>query len=392
MKNSFTISDRRVCIFHNAVIRAYCTAYVRVRFVRFVGVAPFAVLVVAQLAVAVLAGSACTPASTGDTASPAVDAPTGQRGIALPSWDTQDYRRPQARAYVSSIAATGAGWIQLNPTWYMRSARGDRIFRTNETAADAALLNAIRLAQRARLKVFLKPHVDLPGDTDRASIRPARGRADRWWASYTRFIGHYAEVASRSGVAQFAVGTELAGVSRERARWLKVIKAVRSRYSGPLVYAANYDDYRRVSFWDRLDLIGIDAYWPLAGRATTDVAALRRAWRPIVAKLAGFSAATRRRILFTEAGYVSQRGSTTAPYAWEISKVNGNAEQAAAYEALLATFTPRTWWAGVHWWMWDDWPGSATTPRELAYTPRGKPAEQVIRRWWRPGPRHTPPP
>jgi hypothetical protein len=330
------------------------------------------------------AACAGSPGTSGGAASarPA-SAPVGQRGIALPSWDTGDYSRPEAPAYVRSLAATGATWIQLNPTWYMKSARGDRIFRTNETASDSALLNTIRLARAARLKVLLKPHVDLPGDADRATIRPPAAVAGRWWASYGRFIDHYAGIAQRSGVAQLAVGTELAGVSRDRGRWLKVIGQVRSRYSGPIVYAANYDDYRNVTFWDAVDLIGVDAYWPLSQRPTTDVAALRRAWQPIAERLAAFSVRRKRKILFTEAGYVSQRGTTTAPYEWEISKVDGRAEQAAAYEALLATFTPRSWWAGVYWWMWDDWPGSAVTPRHLAYTPHGKPAERVLRRWWR---------
>ncbi|MBC6457228.1 glycoside hydrolase family 113 [Actinomadura sp. HBU206391] len=337
-------------------------------------------------ALAVTAG--CMP---GPLSPPAAEGPLGkggaqavraqQRGFALPSWSAGDYAGPEAAAYVKAIADTGARWLQLNPTWYQQSPHDDALRTTGETASDNSVRHIIRLARAAGLKVLLKPHVDLLDGQDRATIRPAD--PGRWFAAYTRFIVHYAELARESGAAEFAVGTELAGVSGERAEWLAVIKAVRARFDGPLVYAANYDEYPNVRFWDALDLIGVDAYWPLAQVPTTDRAALRRAWEPIAAELAAFSAARHRRILFTEAGYVSQQGATTRPYSWTISEVRGDEEQAAAYHALLEGFSGRTWWAGVHWWMWDDWPGAGETPHALAYSPHHKPAEQVVRRWWR---------
>ncbi|WP_157430670.1 glycoside hydrolase family 113 [Actinomadura macra] len=305
-----------------------------------------------------------------------------QQGIALPSWNSDDYTGPRAGAYVASIAAAGASWIQLNPTWYQDSPRDGEMHRTAQTADDAGLRHIVGLARRAGLRVLVKPHVDLPGDQDRADIRPRDPR--RWYDAYTRFIVHYADLARETGADELAVGTELAGLSGDRAPWLAIVKAVRARFHGTLVYAANYDEYEHVAFWDALDLIGIDAYWPLAGRPTTDVAALRRAWTPILRRVGRFSASRGRPVLFTEAGYVSQQGSTTEPYAWEISKADGAAEQAAAYEALLASCADQSWWAGVHWWMWDDWPDAAETPRSLSYSPHGKPAERILRRWWRP--------
>ncbi|CAM5688201.1 hypothetical protein SALBM311S_09256 [Streptomyces alboniger] len=302
------------------------------------------------------------------------------RGITLPSWYRTDYDSPAAGRYLRDIRATGARWVTLTPTWYQRR-RTDSLMRpTEETASDASLRRIVRRAHRAGLKVMIKPHVDLPGDGDRAEIRP-RARA-AWFTSYRRFITHYADLAADTGAEQFAVGTELAGVSGDREAWTRVVDTVREHYDGPLTYAANYDEYTRIGFWKELDLIGIDAYWPLSGRPTDDTAQLRLAWKPISEELAAFSRRHDRRILFTEAGYVSQHGSTTAPYAWDLSSRTGDAEQAAAYRALLDTFTDRAWWAGVCWWMWDDWPDSGETPAALAYTPHGKPAERVLRERW----------
>ncbi|KUJ67718.1 hypothetical protein ACZ90_26010 [Streptomyces albus subsp. albus] len=303
------------------------------------------------------------------------------RGITLPAWNTDDYDRPEAPRYLRQIADTGARWVVFTPTWYQDGTRRSTMHTTEETASDRSLRRIIGLAHTTGLKVLLKPHVDLVDGGDRAEIRP--DDRDAWFGAYRRFITHYAELAEESGVERFAVGTELAGTSGDRERWRRVIGAVRETYRGPLTYAANYDEYARIRFWSSLDLIGIDAYWPLTESATTDPARLAAGWRKVVGELAAFSQRQHRRILFTEAGYVSQRGSTTAPYSWTVSKRAADEEQSAAYQALLTAFDKQPWWAGVCWWMWDDWPDSGETPARLAYTPHGKPAEQVLRRWWR---------
>ena len=201
-----------------------------------------------------------------------------------------------------------------------------------------------------------------------------------WFAFYRAFIGHYARLATRTRAEQFAVGTELAGVSADRASWLDIISLVRVEYSGPLVYAANYDEYSQVAFWDAVDLIGVDAYWPLSQQSTVDVSQLQRAWLPIRTELAAFSAKADRRILFTEAGYTSQRGATTAPYSWRVSHLPAHAEQAAGYQALLTSFSEQDWWAGIFWWAWTV-PSTDEDPA-LGYSPHGKAAERVVRRWW----------
>lgn len=304
-----------------------------------------------------------------------------QRGFALPAYSRDAYRSSRVPESLRELVAVGATWVQLNPTWYQGNPLATSIAPTARSPSDASVEYAIQAAHRVGLKVLLKPLVDLAPDGTgyRGTIRPPDLAA--WFASYTRFISHFAALAERQTVEEFGLGTELAGVSSQRASWLAVVQAVRARYHGPVLYAANFDEYRNVTFWDALDLIGIDAYWPVSSHPTADVEALRRAWIPIVRELATFAAGAGKPILFTEAGYPSQRGSTTAPWSWTTSRTPDQDEQASAYQALLASLTGRPWWAGVFWWAWDV-PSAPSGHDPLNYSPHAKAAEAVVRRWW----------
>ncbi|BBX46117.1 glycoside hydrolase family 113 [Mycobacterium cookii] len=311
----------------------------------------------------------------------AATAPNGaveQRGLALPTWRMDGYQGSPTTQAISDIAALGATWIQLTPTWKMATATSSTI-DARWTVADAGLRSAIDLAHRKHLKVLLKPHVDPQDGANRWQINPADRAA--WFGSYQRMMIHYAALAQLMGVEEFSVGCELATMSgaADRGAWLKVINAIKAVTTAPLVYAAKVDEYRSVSFWDQLDFIGIDAYFPLSTRPTTDISALESAWIPIRDQMSAFAVGVGRRILFTEAGYPSLVGAAVEPWNNQYSATPSQQEQAAAYAALFATFSGQPWWAGTFWWSW--WTDKGLYgPLDLAIG--GKLAESVVRNQW----------
>ena len=300
-----------------------------------------------------------------------------QRGLVLPAWGENGYRGTTPKA-ISDIAGLGASWIEFTPTWYMATGSSSTIDGAY-TVADTAVQAAIDLAHSKGLKVLLKPHVDPRGDTYRWQINPSDRAA--WFNSYQSMMTHYATIARQKGADEFSVGCELATMSgpADRSAWLTVISAIKAIYSGPLVYAAVTNEYPQVSFWDQLNFIGIDAYFPLRTTPTTDITALEAAWIPIRDQMSAFAAGVGRPILFTEAGYPSLVGAAVEPWNNQHSDTPSQQEQAAAYEALLATFTGQPWWAGVFWWTWwtDD---GVSAPLDFAV--RGKLAESVLRTRW----------
>ena len=301
-----------------------------------------------------------------------------QRGLVLPTWQIHGYDGRATAQATSDIARLGATWIQFTPTWKMAKVTSSTIDGA-QSVTDASLLAAIDLARSKGLKIMLKPHVDPQDGTNRWEINPSNRAA--WFNSYQSMMTHYATIAQQKGVEEFSVGCELTTMSgsADRSAWLTIIDAIKAIYSGPLVYAATVDEYPNVSFWDQLNFIGIDAYFPLSTTPTTDVSALEAAWIPIRDQMSAFADSVGRRILFTEAGYPSLVGAAVEPWNNQYSSTPSEQEQAVAYEALLSTFSGQPWWAGAFWWSW--WTDNGLYAR-LDHAIGGKLAESVLRKWW----------
>ncbi|MEM7036834.1 MAG: hypothetical protein AAF570_07645 [Bacteroidota bacterium] len=119
----------------------------------------------------------------------------------------------------------------------------------------------------------------------------------------------------------------LKAIRRRRAMlnyyWERLIEDTRRQYSGLLSYAANFDNYMEVGFWDRLDLIGINAYFPLRNYKQSPAnpkkfrKALQESWEKILQELLEFRAKDslgNRAFLFTELGYGRHAGATLTPW------------------------------------------------------------------------------
>ncbi len=110
-----------------------------------------------------------------------------------------------------------------------------------------------------------------------------RSQAERRWARQVAFLDRE---------------DPLAAINERRrdldARWRRLISEVRERYTGRLTYAANFDQYELVTFWDDLDVIGVNAYFPLRKHYLPDIgddelgALLDSRWRAVLRRLDDF--------------------------------------------------------------------------------------------------------
>jgi len=327
--------------------------------------------------------------------------PTGaqiekQKGYSYATWWPGNYSTPDADLALARLADTGATWLSLVVTQYQDTIDSTTIGPTAGTPTDADVVHAIAEAHRLGLKVMLKPHVDLWNDPGRwrGEIGQNFNAAqwDAWFASYRTFINHYVALAQAQGVEQFAVGVELRATEAQEAHWRTTVAGVRARFDGPITYAANHgDDVTSLTWWDAVDFIGVDAYYPLSATDDPTPAQLTAAWSPIVATLDNLAEKWQKPFLFTEIGYRSIDGANRHPWDWQIDGAVDLAEQAELYEAALAAVYDQPWFAGVYWWSWDVDPYQGG-PCDKNYTIYDKPAEAVLRRWYGAPPRPIDPP
>ena len=207
-----------------------------------------------------------------------------------------------------------------------------------------------------------------------------------WEASYSGYILEAARIAEEEKVEMLCIGTEFKIASKKREQfWRELAKEVRKVYSGAITYAANWDEYEHVRFWDAVDYIGLDAYFPLVQAETPDVESLRKGWAEPFRKIELLNKVYGKPILFTEFGYRSIDNCGWKQWEFEDipfnQKVNLQAQQ-NAYQAFFEQFWDQPWFAGVFVWQWYTNDSKAGGDRNSDYTPQNKPAEQLIQDWF----------
>jgi len=198
----------------------------------------------------------------------------------------------------------------------MRFYRGDSLEMLRR---DSVWKSEIGIAHAAGFKVFLKPHIWIyePFQNKwRSDIFP--NNEENWvlWKnSYREFIHYYARLAEENKVELYSIGVEFSRLAMEKpVFWRGLIKEVRSIYSGKLTYAANwYEAYEKINFWDDLDYIGVQAYFPLVKHKNPSVEAISLGWEKYLPTLSKIAKQFNKKILFTEIGYKSTTDSAIEP-------------------------------------------------------------------------------
>lgn len=288
---------------------------------------------------------------------------------------------------MAGVVQVNAQWVAVIPFAFSRAGEPSVTFdherqwwgeRTEGT------ISLIRQAQGHGLRVMLKPHIWVLGaEWVGEYTLDTEAKWQLWEQEYERYILHFAALADSLGVAMFCIGTELRHpAAQRRAFWVSLASKVRSVYSGSITYASNWDDYYQIDWWDAVDYIGIDAYFPLSQSENPAIDELEAGWQPHIDAMRDFSGRWRRQVLFTEFGFQSAQGA--AGNHWEVKKEREHADEAAQSNAYQATFLrlhDEPWFAGGFLWKWYLTP---MRHERLAtdWSPQGKAAEAVIKEWY----------
>jgi hypothetical protein len=293
-----------------------------------------------------------------------------QRGVNFTAEGPVGYDPQSAAPLLDQLKTYGVDSIALVPYGFAETKQPAIHFPGGmERTEDIEAITA--LAHQRGMKVMLKPQLwaraGFPGNID----FPDPHQRAQWFAAYRKYLEYYAAAAARSHADIFSVGVELAKMTPYEPEWRSLIARARELYPGPLVYSATQGpEFETIRFWDALDYIGLNEYYPLPDDLTT--ADLVRTVETVQKKFA-------RPVLFTEAGFCSYAHPNRAPWD-ETPRALAHADQARCYEAVLKAFYTKPWFQGVYWWrVGTDASGG---PEDGSHTPWGKSAMDTVRRWY----------
>ena len=165
---------------------------------------------------------------------------------------------------------------------------------------------------------------------------------------------------------------------------MELIKQIKSTYKGNLTYAANWNEYRKTPFWNQLDYIGIDAYFPLTAKKTPTIEDFEAGWQPHKIEIQKIQHKFNKPILFTEYGYRSIDFTGKEP--WDSKRITGSINLLAQKNGLQAIhnqFWKEDWFLGGFIWKWFHKHDKVGGKENFMFTPQNKPAEALLRKQYK---------
>jgi len=322
-------------------------------------------------------------------------------------WVAGPYK-PDSIAFLQ-LLENNVNWISQTPFGWQREHNspqiGHHIGRNDGWygESDNGLRETTRLARQFGIKTILKPHIWLRDSQGkwRGEIKMENEEDwQMWFSNYEEFILHYARLAEEEKIEMLCIGTELHRTCVEReADWRNLIARIRQVYSGELTYAANFaDEYEEVAFWDVLDYIGVQGYFPVAKNEEPSVEEVKEGWQTHLKHLRQFSDKYEKPILFTEIGYKSTKDAGIEPWQWPErldralrENIFSQQTQAHLYQGMFEALADQSFIAGFHFWKWyppipegAERRGRSTDNNvfNIDFTPQNKEAQQVMKEWF----------
>lgn len=296
------------------------------------------------------------------------------------------YTSRQSEQSMQRMKATGANFISITPFGYSADDASSAIQFVLRNIWDETLGGLFKAAEDAHARgigVMMKPHLWLGngkwcGETDIAQSDLAS-----WENSYSQFIVYHALIAELSGMDALCIGVELPNMTRHTDMWKRIIARARVAYSGPLTFGGNwFNEYDKIQFWDDLDFIGVQHYFPLAVSVTDSADQALRELSKIRDAMRHLSERWNRPIVLTEVGFPSIDGAFISPHKEDFSQQVSDERQAQGYRMLIDAFADQSWCKGFFWWKWES---ADRDPREQdkSFQIRGKIAETIVRDFYR---------
>jgi hypothetical protein len=317
------------------------------------------------------------------------------------------YGTEYSAALLDELVRMGANAISITPfgrVWSLSSTSIALDFEQPYADNRVAVQRMIAQAKARGLRVLLIPHLWVETGGWRGEMNPGSEAGWReYQAAYRRFVLAWARDAQAFGADAFSIGVECKSWSgRFGGYWRSLIADVRAEFHGQLTYSANWDEADGVLFWEQLDWIGVNAFYPLAGTNGASDAAYAEGAARALDGLADLSARAGKPVVLVEIGYTTRPNAAVEPWLWPDGMrdvVVDEHEQARALAALAGAAARRDFILGFFVWRYYANLDDVSQEAAWGFSPHAKAAERVLRdvfgarwaadpraAWWQPLP------
>ncbi len=281
---------------------------------------------------------------------------------------------------LKEIKETGSAWVCLTFKFYQDDIRSSTIeIPTIDSPKWQQIVQTTQQAKALGFKVALLPIVllkEAKTDEWRGKINPKN--LEHWFSSYTILMTQIAQLAEDEKVELLFAGSEFSSLQKHELYWKDLIQHLRIQYSGMLSYSTNWDALTNTTFFEELDIIGVNGYFSLTTLNNPKVGQLVKRWVSIQKKLLKKQQIINKPMLISEIGYASQNGNNKDPWNYLMSNEVDLQEQLDCFDAFNTVWLNHKALSGVFFYEWFGEGGECDT----GYTPRNKPALQAIKKWF----------
>jgi len=294
---------------------------------------------------------------------------------------------------IKALLINNIEWVAVVPFMFQKSQLTKTMNMPDSiglwSSRDSSFIATIQALHAKKIHVMLKPHLWMHEGWRSNITMNSSKEWDTWFASYRKNMLHYAAMAEKENVELLCIGTELkSSLKYAPEQWIALAKEIKHSYSGKLTYAANWDgEFDGVPFWDEMDYIGVQGYFPLTKKSKPELEDIKKGWDRHIITLENLAHTYQKPILFTEVGYRSDVTTTIKPWEWNefgsvLFEKKSNRTQQLAYEALFEKLWDQPWFAGMYIWQWDTRSKPNSTLESLDFSPRFKPALNTLAKWY----------
>lgn len=319
----------------------------------------------------------------------------GQRGVTVLLGADTNFGS-KAVSFLDHLAGLGVDSVSAVVIFQQSTYTSSDPQLESSTATPAEIQTLINDAHQRGISVMIRPLMDdtniiaaTNGAQWRGTVLPTDPAA--WFSAYyNNVVQPYASLA---GIDAFDLGSELTTLAFTFPnRWSSLITTLRSQFPAlRLIYSSGFDwtalpgqPQPYPSFAPSLDLLGVDAFFPLNGVTNGYIPSqLVQAWQPWLSKMQQLSAYYRRSIVFTEIGLASQCCTLTQPFVYRAAAAPNMLAQSTYYQAACEAIRP--YHIGLFWWAYGSMDPVASPLSDNSFTPYGKPAEQEMARCYTSG-------